>query len=39
MQVDDKTYKTPDTVKLFRYDIECPPDNWNTDFKTYSSRN
>ena len=27
------TYKIPGAVKLFRYDIECPPDNWNTDFK------
>lgn len=27
------TYKIPGIVRLFRYDIECPPANWNTDFK------
>ena len=27
------TYRVPGAMKLFRYDIECPPEKWNTDFK------
>lgn len=27
------TYKVPGMVKLYRYDIECPPEKWNIEFK------
>lgn len=27
------SYSIPGAMKLFRYDVECPPNKWNTNFK------